>query len=306
MRWFRPRSKMTTDRPAAVSSCAAVAPPGPDPTMMMSKSRLTAGSPLRLCSPSAARRRASRCSATPRVPDFLRTRALRTFPRTHARTETRANAPLSFSRRSCSAGSTSQKSSPSALSPLRYCSCSPTTGPRRSRSGRPREPSILVRQASSSLAFNLQKVLNRASPPKRPENGPPAQMSGGSLSNAPRKPSMKSTTAASVAPGCSSVGIRRAHAALTIAYCSSSKKRAMPDCTAPRSRAPLWRSTVPDEPIASCVTRAVRECCPGATQDRHRGGASKRVSPMHSESGRARCRRSWRDRGFGTMPGGAD
>jgi hypothetical protein len=33
----------TTERPPAVSTSAAVDPPGPEPTMMTSKSRLTAG-----------------------------------------------------------------------------------------------------------------------------------------------------------------------------------------------------------------------------------------------------------------------
>src|ERR1700733_12295841 len=41
MRRFRPRSKTTTERPAAVRTSAAVDPPGPEPTMMTSKSLVT-------------------------------------------------------------------------------------------------------------------------------------------------------------------------------------------------------------------------------------------------------------------------
>src|SRR5579862_1332165 len=39
IRWLRPRSRISTDQPAAVSTSATVDPPGPDPTMMASKSR---------------------------------------------------------------------------------------------------------------------------------------------------------------------------------------------------------------------------------------------------------------------------
>ena len=35
-RWLRPFSKITTDHPAAVSTSAAVEPPGPEPTMTAS------------------------------------------------------------------------------------------------------------------------------------------------------------------------------------------------------------------------------------------------------------------------------
>ena len=38
-RWLRPFSRMITDQPAAVSTSATVAPPGPEPTMMASQSR---------------------------------------------------------------------------------------------------------------------------------------------------------------------------------------------------------------------------------------------------------------------------
>ena len=36
-----------------------------------------------------------------------------------------------------------------------------------------------VRQASSSAGLSSSKPENEAAPPKRPENGPPAQMRGG-------------------------------------------------------------------------------------------------------------------------------
>ena len=63
---------------------------------------------------------------------------------------------------------------------------SPRTGPFHSRSGRPREPSIRVRHASSSSRDSGRKSSNPGAPPYRPEYGPPAQIAGGSVVNAPR------------------------------------------------------------------------------------------------------------------------
>ena len=47
-----------------------------------------------------------------------------------------------------------------------------------------------VRQASSSAGLSSSNSENEAAPPKRPENGPPAQMRGGVKVNAPRSVSM--------------------------------------------------------------------------------------------------------------------
>jgi hypothetical protein len=65
------------------------------------------------------------------------------------------------------------------------------TGPLNSRSGNPWEPSMRMRQAnSSSLAQTVERCAKRASPPMRPEVGPPAQIRGGSKVKAPSKMSM--------------------------------------------------------------------------------------------------------------------
>src|ERR1700730_10488383 len=83
-----------------------------------------------------------------------------------------------------------------------------------------------VRHASSSTRFKVRKRSKPASPPARPENGPPAQMRGGSNVNAPRRRSMYSAQRRTRPPGCPSRGgIRRSQAAATIAYSSARKKR---------------------------------------------------------------------------------
>jgi hypothetical protein len=59
-----------------------------------------------------------------------------------------------------------------------------------SRSGLPCDPSSRMRQASSSSADSRWNWAKPATPPLRPDVGPPAQMRGGSKVKAPRKPSM--------------------------------------------------------------------------------------------------------------------
>src|SRR4051794_5923584 len=83
-----------------------------------------------------------------------------------------------------------------------------------------------VRHASSSMRPSDSQSPNRASPPNRPEKGPPAKMCGGSWAKASSSPSMYAGTPAAAAPGqpASSAGISRSTAAATISSSSAAKK----------------------------------------------------------------------------------
>ena len=170
---------MTTDQPAGVSTSAAVEPPGPEPTMMTSKSRLTAGTPPRRCNHGLDVAVAVRCSRQPtRAAVARRTPARRTSPRRRARRAARELARSSRSRRSCSSPRRSVKSAPRAASPPGSAPGARTTGPLNSRSGMPSEPSIRVRHASSSRRasrWNVAKPGGAAEAPRdratRPDPG---------------------------------------------------------------------------------------------------------------------------------------
>ena len=111
----------------------------------------------------------------------------RTGPRRRARTAARGTRGRSTRAGGASARRrrASAKSGPGRPGRSRYRSCQPMTGPLNSRSGRPWDPSMRVRQASSSRAPISSHWSKPASPPWRPEKGPPAKSRGGSNGKAP-------------------------------------------------------------------------------------------------------------------------
>ena len=136
----------------------------------------------RRCSPGAGRRRGTRSPASRGGPGCRGTRARRTHPPPRARRAGPGTSGCASSRRSCSSPSTDGKSSPSAVHPRRYSCCQPTTGPSRSRSGMPREPSIRVRHASVSSgerARNSVEARIAARPARERAAGPdPGRVDG--------------------------------------------------------------------------------------------------------------------------------
>ena len=172
-RWLRPFSSTITDQPAAVRTSATVAPPGPlpdDDGVAVVVSQRAVRRPRRRCSRGAGRRRGTRSRASRRRRGCRRTRVRRTRPRTRARTAAAELGDRASSRASCSsAASVGEVGAERGDAVAVLAPASPTTGPLNSRSGRPCDPSMRVRQASSSsgrAARNCSKPARRRAGPR--------------------------------------------------------------------------------------------------------------------------------------------
>ena len=186
-RWLRPFSSTITDQPAAVSMSATVAPAGPGAddhrvaVVIGHSARLTGWSPRRRSSPGLhvageADGRPAGAVAVAAVDRIAVERLARVGEQQVAERRRRPSTPgVALAR----PGRRSTKSAPSAASPVRYCSCQPTTGPLNSRSGRPASPRCACAtpaprrdRAPATIEPGLASVASA--------NGPPAQMRGGS------------------------------------------------------------------------------------------------------------------------------
>ena len=185
-----------TDQPAAVSTSAAVAPAGPGADDRRRRNR--SGTSADLLVGVAARLHVAgnpiaRHPARSRLPPYSGAPYTPSHACSYSSCLTRGCA--SSARVLLVARRPSRKSSPERGDPVAVQLLPTADRPVPLRvAGSPRDPSMRVRHASSSTRDNGRNWSNEASPPKRPENGPPAQMRGGSKANAPSVRSMYSAT----------------------------------------------------------------------------------------------------------------